>query len=383
MSNIFLAMDKLATDVLYISIAVAAFAVSFAILWFVFQSIFKKKASAEKPEITSLVIKDAVIQAEVSSERIKEPNFFALSRIDIFDHTEVMNGNKARFPVKIDIKENKQDETLPDYLLCGGRCFAEVFGRNNLVFSLILRLDKEFAKQWKKDHYIENVNTSLGNDLYHLVIDNSYKNKQSVYYLLDSSYDYVVKKFFIGGQDNIETAKAEFSSFEKEAPQKASILEPSLAESEKNYLTSLQKFRIENSSKFIITRREIAEDTRNLKNPSITVSQPASPQFPTSLKWKGKTYAMLYASEMSVLMIVRISDEYANELSQTHPEVYRAVFPKGSNWYVVQIDGAFPNKESVYEVLTAARLFVQSSKPGKGSVAKKTVKKPATPKKPS
>jgi len=111
--------------------------------------------------------------------------------------------------------------------------------------------------------------------------------------------------------------------------------------------------------KFSITRREIADDTLKLNDPNITVKErPDEPQLPMSLNYKGFTYAMLHGTEAGVVMIVKIADAYAAQLALRHPEICRARFPRGPNWYYLPIDYTFRDKESVYEILGAARAFV-------------------------
>jgi len=111
---------------------------------------------------------------------------------------------------------------------------------------------------------------------------------------------------------------------------------------------------------FSITRKEIADYILTLNNPDITiVERPRQPQLPMSLKYKGKTFAMLHGTDEGVLMIVRLSDDDAETLAPAHPEVCRASFPKGPNWYCVPVDGTFSDKESVCTVLANAYSFVK------------------------
>jgi len=110
---------------------------------------------------------------------------------------------------------------------------------------------------------------------------------------------------------------------------------------------------------FFITRREIAEDTRGLGNPDLTIKEyPYQPQLPTILKCKDRTYAMLYATDRGVLIIARLTDAYAEELICKYPGVRRASFPRGANWYCVPVEKAFTDKEEVYRILFEARAFL-------------------------
>jgi len=113
---------------------------------------------------------------------------------------------------------------------------------------------------------------------------------------------------------------------------------------------------------FLITRQEIAEDARRSGDPDITVSEhPCQPQLPTTLKYRDRTYAMLYATDRGVLIIARLTDGYADELICKYPGVRRAAFPRGANWYCVPVESAFTDKEEVYRILFEARAFLLSA----------------------
>jgi len=113
---------------------------------------------------------------------------------------------------------------------------------------------------------------------------------------------------------------------------------------------------------FFITRREIAEDARRLGDPDITVSEyPCQPQLPTTLKYRGRTYAMLYATDNGVLIIARLDNGYAEELVCKYPGIRHAAFPRGANWYCVPVGRAFTDKEEVYRILFEARAFLPAA----------------------
>jgi len=114
---------------------------------------------------------------------------------------------------------------------------------------------------------------------------------------------------------------------------------------------------------FFITRREIAENTRELNDPDISVKEyPLKPQLPTILKCKGRTYAMLYGTDKGVHMTVRIPDYYANDLGYKYRGVRQADFPHAPNWYCIPVEGAFKDKEEVYRILFEARIFLNLPK---------------------
>jgi len=110
---------------------------------------------------------------------------------------------------------------------------------------------------------------------------------------------------------------------------------------------------------YFITRQEIIEDIRKLGNPDITIAEYSyQPQLPTTLKDKGRTYTMLYGTDKGVLMIVRIADDYADELAYKYPGVRRASFPHAPHWYCVPVEGAFTEKEEVFRIVSEARAFL-------------------------
>ena len=282
---------------------------------------------------------------------------FSLSRYDVMDHVETMRNEPARFVMSPVFREREKEE-LPDYLLCGERCFAIVFERNDVVHNIAVRLSDEVATLLKEHHLIERVSYLSDNekDWYNLTIDQSFKNKKEVYGILNSAYDYVLARY---GLLDEEEAKAELVHIGKELGGSAAVeLEKVASAAELNYLTALEKFKADYYSDFTITRKEIIEDTRSLGNPDIGIFERAEPQMPASLKHKGKTYAILYGTDRGVMMVVKLSDAYADKLSVKHPQIRRAKFPAGANWYYVPVDGAFESKDAVYAVLNVSYGFV-------------------------
>jgi len=283
---------------------------------------------------------------------------FTLSRSDVLDHILEMQNDRMRFPIKPVVKE-KTDEKSADFLMCGNSCFCMMFDRNDIVFNLILNMSDEMAKASEKRYIIHKVSSLNGDNWYNLTINRAFENKKEVYNILDNCYDYVsddpqdIK-------DEVEKVKIELAILQQKLSDNYEVIEKTTAEVERNYKLELEKFKQENYTKFLITRKEIAEDTKALNNVNITViERDKNPQMPMSLKYKDKTYAMLYGTDIGVIMIVRISEAYANVLSFKHPEICRAKFPKGANWYYIPVDGAFANKDAVYSVLYRAIEFVE------------------------
>lgn len=156
----------------------------------------------------------------------------------------------------------------------------------------------------------------------------------------------------------------------------------------RNVLSNEEKMiRAVRSENRMITRKEIAANTRAMNDNNISVLEhPENPQLPMSLKWKTKTYAMIYGIEDGLLLIVRISVDYANEIDRAHINIQRAKFPKGANWFDITVDDKFCDRVKVNEILTNARMFVQTKpvpKPttgqGKPAAAKPTGDKAQKP----
>jgi len=289
-----------------------------------------------------------------------EYRFFTLSHGDIVGHIGTMKADKDRFPVEADILA-KPDAKLPDYLMCGNRCFAMMFERNDLVFHFILRMSKSMMADLSERHPVQQAADILsGENWCSLIIDLSYGSKREVYKILEDCYDFTREEFYPEKLTaDASAAESEMAVIGKEVAQALGLIEKSSAAAELQYFRALENFKNEYFTTFSISRREIAADIRALGNPDIAViERPNKPQQPMSLKYKDTTYAMLYGIEKGVLMTIRLSDKYAEELTHINPEVRRASFPKGPNWYNVPVDGAFRDKESVYEVLTNSLLFV-------------------------
>jgi hypothetical protein len=325
------------------------------------------------------------------SEGKKGAQLFTLSRGDVLDHIEEMRGNPARFPVAPAARE-KKDARTPDFLLCGGRVFGLMYERNDLVFNFALRMSGETAARLNEYHPLKRASFPAGEGWYALTVDMSYESKKEVYRILDECYDYALKVFYRSENGAYKTdgdaAAAEIAALAAGADGKSD--EEAAAAAEREYRAALERYKAENFSEFKLTRKEIVGHMRQTGGPDTEiVERPKSPQLPTSLNCGGKNYAMLYGAGGSVRMIVRVSDGYADNLAVNHPEVCRAKFPKGRNWYLIPVDGAFRGKEDVYKVLDDARTFVteygappkKSAPARKGTAAKsapaKTAAKPA------
>ena len=120
-----------------------------------------------------------------------------------------------------------------------------------------------------------------------------------------------------------------------------------------------KKRRKSGTDGFWITRKDIVKDVGLINKEDISaVEHPQNPQLPTSIKWKTKTFVLLYASDEGPLMIARIPDELAKQLASNNFNVRRADFPKGNNWYSIPVKGTFEDKESIYKVIAEAQEFV-------------------------
>ncbi|GHU99942.1 hypothetical protein FACS1894211_06250 [Clostridia bacterium] len=111
--------------------------------------------------------------------------------------------------------------------------------------------------------------------------------------------------------------------------------------------------------RFLLTRKEIADEIRRTEPAVGVVEHPDNPILPISLKIRSRTFAMLYAADDGgVSMIVRITDSYADGLARSHPGIRRATWPKGPNWYFISIDDTFSDADDVFNILTLARNLV-------------------------
>jgi len=361
-----------------ILIGLGAFAIGFLLvllIWIIAKKL-KKSAASEKSEDAEQIPEPA--PAPVAAPVPDKPHIFALSREDVIDYIEVMRNNPSRFPVEPNVKE-KTHEKLPDYLRGGERCFALMFERNELVFNFTLRMSPETAESVKENHSLEQAGFPSGKNWYKMVIDRSFENKSQVYRILDECYDFLIKEF--AGEDD-EAAKAEQAAIEAEAAESAGLVEESSAKAEEEYKAALEEYKAEHYTDFKITREEIAEDTRQKKEAGVSVvERPKRPYLPSSLKYQERTYAMLRAprgeEKAEVIMIVRISDDCAGQLAEVHPEIRRAKFPKGHNWYYIPVDGAFGNKEAVYKILDNAKEFVINDIKEKAELEKKLAEEKA------
>jgi len=299
-------------------------------------------------------IQSPLLTSASEFEPITEVKLFLLSRQDVIDYVDAMRNNPERFPLIPNLKE-RETEKFPDYIRCGEICFSVVFELHDCVHNIAVRLNKETATALGGAHPVERAEYLSGDDWYNLAVDQSYKCKREVFGILNASYDYVFGMFSPRSE---EETKAESVHIEEEYANYAVEIEKAALIAESKYLAALEKFKSEHYTEFYITRREMVADTLALNNTDIKVLERVEPQMPVSLKYKDKTYAILYGTDRGVMMVVKLSDVFADKLAVKHPEIRRAKFPAGANWYYVPVDGAFDSKEAVYTVLNASYGYV-------------------------
>jgi len=353
--------------VLYILLGILAGIAVTAIITLLLRAVFGggRQQSITATEVAAVVapapvpVYDTPVAAGSVAVEKTEPvtdivELFLLSRQDVIDRVDAMRENAERFLLAPSLKE-RETENLPDYIKCGEICFSIVFELNDCVHNIAVRLDAATATALGEEHPVEHAGYLSGDDWYNLVIDQSYKGKREVYRILDASYDYV---FRMNGQITEDEAKAELTHIEEEYATNTAEVEKLALAAEQNYLAALEKFKAEHYTEFSITCKEIIADTLALSDKNITLLERAEPQMPVSLKYKNKTYAILYGTDRGVMMVVKLSDIFADRLAVRHPEIRRAKFPAGANWYYIPVDGAFDGKESVYKVLNASYGYV-------------------------
>ncbi|MCL2629959.1 MAG: InlB B-repeat-containing protein [Firmicutes bacterium] len=329
----------------------------------------KDTADSENEELRQEIEQ---LQEQIEDGAIQK--VMTLSRQDILDHCSEMC-NDPRFPVAP--RNLEQTDELPDFLLCGERSFALMFEHNDLVFRFILRMDADTARNYSEKHVIERAPAPSSGEWFSVLVDGSFASKQEVYALLEASYFFTYYKF-VRQSDDGGTAKDEQEFIEFEIKRAAPDIDACSAIAEQEYQSALERYKARTYSNFILKRKDITAYMRGLGNPEISaVDRPKQPQLPASIKLNGKTFAMLYAIDDGVLMIVRLSPADAKALAENHPEICRASFPKGSHWYHLPIDGAFKSREAVYSVLDSAREFVNQKEQGKTAAQKAmTIKRP-------
>jgi len=128
----------------------------------------------------------------------------------------------------------------------------------------------------------------------------------------------------------------------------------------KEYVSSLRKEQPSTPTRFAITRQDIVDWIKTLEETDITVhKRTQDPQMPHSFRWNGKTFALTYGTDVGVLLIVRIQDTYAKELSKIH-RVDRSTFPKGPCWWAIPLDHTWTSKEMVLELLKTSIAYVKA-----------------------
>ena len=352
-------------------IAIAGFSIGFTIVWLIWQLF--RPLRQKNDVVTTRYITETVHRVEkVDIESIAavpyEPeavdekdaiNFFTLSRIDVLDYVESVTGDKQRFPVEYNIKTKKEDGS-PDYIRCAEHCFGMMFDREDLVFVFALKMNAELLEKYSAMYTVQDA-VPLGQDWYYVVIDQKFKRKQEVYNLLDACYDFALTEHARLKSD-AKAAKAEQEALEKRAASLAN-LEDSYKEAEQEYKAMLAELKAQYAN-ILISRQEIVENMRTITDPDLEIlDRFKNARQPSSFKWKGKTFIMMYGTDMGIIMTLKIPHDLADRLASRHPEICRASFPAGKNWYTLPIDGAFKDKESVYRLIHASLEFIKLPPP--------------------
>lgn len=322
--------------------------------------------------------RQAFVEAKKAGAAAVVPELrFTLSREDVIDYVDDMAENSERFPVTPKLTQ-KSKKHYCDTLYCGQWCFGLMYERSSVI-KFTLRMDGEFAAEIDKNHTAFKVALfPKGEAWYDLVVDSSFGSKREVFDILDKCYDFVLARYYREENQKYITdtaaAKADAETVAEEVKDNAKTQDPAfdlaIAEREE----ALLKFRAKNQLSFKMTRKRMllyANSNKELTSGGGVAIEREKRYTPASLKIKGKTYAMIYekaykkkssdGSEIIktyVSLTVRISDTYADWLALRHPEVCRARFPKNRNWYIVPVDGSFPNAQMVYRVLKRAKKFV-------------------------
>jgi len=116
------------------------------------------------------------------------------------------------------------------------------------------------------------------------------------------------------------------------------------------------------SCKSFLTRHDIVDEARKSGGFDVSVVEhPEQLHQPVLLKWHGKTYSMLYGTDLGVVIIVKLASDYAETLRTAYPDICRAHFPTESHWYYLPVNDSFPDRESVFKILHSSRDFVASN----------------------
>ncbi|MCL2570145.1 MAG: hypothetical protein FWE16_02975 [Firmicutes bacterium] len=130
-----------------------------------------------------------------------------------------------------------------------------------------------------------------------------------------------------------------------------------------------------------VTRMDILADMRQVNDPTLEILDRFDcPRQPSSLKYKSKTFAFLYGTDLGIILIALLPEETSARLAKECPEFGKSTFPKGKDWYQLPIAESF-TKEFINEILIASFNFAKAPKPP--AIKKPTAKKPVIKKEPT
>jgi predicted DNA-binding protein (MmcQ/YjbR family) len=287
---------------------------------------------------------------------------FLFTREDVLDYMEAMKEKANRYPVQPSVAARSKRH-LPDGLKCGEWTFGMMYEKEEVI-KFIARMDDAIAAKLMKDH--TGIKTALfpkGTNWYDVIIDSSYVSKDEVYAILDSSYDFVLNRYYEKEAEksfktDVPSAQEDENKLQVTADANVEVVDKDYTTAISEHQAALLKYKETVGSPFAINRAMLIEFVR-ASSPETAIVEHDKFYMPVSLKSSHRTYAMIYERFGEIRMVVRISDDFARELLVRHPLITKAKFPNARYWYSILVDGSFEKPEQVYQIIQKAKDFVQ------------------------
>ena len=137
-------------------------------------------------------------RAGLAAQREESGVQFALPRLEVFMHVWDMSADTGRFGDKPRVIARTSGFD-PDYLVCGaGRVFGIMYGGEDSVSNIILRMNGETAAFCEKKGYrIQREIFFKGGEWYNLTIGSPFRTKEEVYGILDKCCEFSQARFQI------------------------------------------------------------------------------------------------------------------------------------------------------------------------------------------
>lgn len=240
------------------------------------------------------------------------------------------------------------------------KTYALVYENRFGLVRIIIKLDCDYAKELMTKHELfKESKFPGGGNFYQFYLDNSFTEKEEVKSIFDSSRIFtkkIIDESKIAEDKSVPVEEKQIESSD-ESVNPNIILKYDIKDGE--VLTELEKEEVKiNRTALNYNRNKIVEIASEGNDSVKKLS--TSEKGPHTLKYMGKTYAMLYENRFGLVrVIVRLNNAEISKIKRKHKYITPSKFPFGFFWYQLYIDSSFYKKSQIAELFANSREFTR------------------------